>query len=228
MIRLLVYTNEPVVVAGLKLILGENQNYRIVRFAETLEALIEAAESDENDLVLLDLTAEVTLPKIAELRRRLPSSNVVLWVQSISMELAHQMKELGIRGILRKDLPTSLMLRCIDKVAEGELWFDRSLLTSMLEAKRVNLSPRERQLLALLSQGLSNKQIASELFIAEGTVKVYFSKLFRKMGVNDRFELALYALRNVSDESGVVAGGSAANALAYPRSLIIQTHDRRH
>ena len=81
-------------------------------------------------------------------------------------------------------------------VAAGELWFERDLMSSMLGARPVRLSPREQQLVALVSQGLSNKQIASALGISEGTVKVYFSRLFRKVGVSDRFELALFGLQN--------------------------------
>jgi len=101
-----------------------------------------------------------------------------------------------IAGILRKQLSGELIIRCLTKVAAGELWFERELMSSMLGARPVRLSPREQQLVALVSQGLSNKQIASALVISEGTVKVYFSRLFRKVGVSDRFELALFGLQN--------------------------------
>jgi DNA-binding CsgD family transcriptional regulator len=68
----------------------------------------------------------------------------------------------------------------------------------LLVTRRVALSPRERQLLGLLPQGLKNKEIAYKLGIAEGAVKVYLTRLFRKVGVNDRFELALFTLKNLS------------------------------
>jgi DNA-binding CsgD family transcriptional regulator len=105
---------------------------------------------------------------------------------------------LGVRGILRKTLPADLQVKCLQKVNEGELWFEKALTDSFLAAKRVVLSQREGQLITLLSHGLKNKEIASTLQISEGTVKVYLSRLFQKVGVKDRFELALFGLKNLT------------------------------
>ena len=69
---------------------------------------------------------------------------------------------------------------------------------SFLSARRYSLTRREGQLVSLLSKGLKNREIATALEISEGTVKVYMSRLFQKLGVKDRFELALYGLRNLS------------------------------
>jgi DNA-binding CsgD family transcriptional regulator len=82
-------------------------------------------------------------------------------------------------------------------VAEGGLWFEETLKTSFTSMRTVSLTRRESQLVSLLSQGLKNKEIASTLFISEGTVKVYLSRLFHKLGVKDRFELALFGLKNM-------------------------------
>jgi len=126
------------------------------------------------------------------------SSKIVLWVNSISTELAFQAMGLGVRGILRKTLPTDLQVKCLMKVQAGELWFEKALTDSFLCARRVALTQREGQLVSLLSQGLKNKEIASTLMISEGTVKVYLSRLFQKVGVKDRFELALFGLKNLT------------------------------
>ena len=67
-----------------------------------------------------------------------------------------------------------------------------------MTARRYSLTRREGQLVTLLSQGLKNKEIATALSISEGTVKVYLSRLFQKLGVKDRFELALYGLKNLT------------------------------
>ena len=75
---------------------------------------------------------------------------------------------------------------------------------SFLSAKRIALTKREGQLVSLLSQGLKNKEIASMLLISEGTVKVYLSRLFQKVGVKDRFELALYGLKNLTTGHGTL------------------------
>ena len=85
------------------------------------------------------------------------------------------------------------------------------------------LSPRERQLLRLISQGLSNKQIAGTLMITEGTVKVYLSRLFKKVGVLDRFELALYGLKNLQYGATANFGDEASYC---PSSLIVQQRSK--
>jgi DNA-binding CsgD family transcriptional regulator len=94
------------------------------------------------------------------------------------------------------------------RVNEGELWFEKALTDSIMSARRYSLTRREGQLVSLLSQGLKNKEIATALNISEGTVKVYLSRLFQKLGVKDRFELALYGLKNLTP------GGSVENAPA--------------
>jgi DNA-binding CsgD family transcriptional regulator len=85
----------------------------------------------------------------------------------------------------------------------------------------VALTQREGQLVSLLSQGLKNKEIATTLMISEGTVKVYLSRLFQKVGVKDRFELALFGLKNLT--TGQLPEKSARVPSAMPglRSLVL-------
>ena len=147
---------------------------------------------------LLDLTSEITFAVLTEMKHALGNSKIVLWVNNISTELAFQAMGLGVRGILRRTLPTDLQVKCLQKVQAGELWFEKALTDSFLCARRVALTQREGQLVSLLSQGLKNKEIATTLMISEGTVKVYLSRLFQKVGVKDRFELALFGLKNLT------------------------------
>ena len=87
--------------------------------------------------------------------------------------------------------------------------FEKTFTEQLLLTKRVSLTGREGQLVALIAQGLKNKELAYALGITEGTVKVYLSRVFKKLGVNDRFDLALYAIRNV------VTGQNAGAELAH-------------
>src|SRR5207302_8476875 len=177
------------------------------------------------DIVLMDLTSEVTFGALSEMKRAMANSKIVLWVHTISTELAFQAMGLGVRGILRKTLPTDLLTKCLEEVQEGELWFEKALTDSFLSAKRIALTQREGQLVSLLSQGLKNKEIATALLISEGTVKVYLSRLFQKVGVKDRFELALFGLKNLTTgqlpvgEKGQRLGASAMPGL---RSLVLE------
>ena len=195
-IRVALYCDEPVLAAGLAALIAPASELRLVCTCSDVQEFLRCLEKNQADVALVDTTSQLDLSTVAEISRRAPGCRIVLWVYSVNVQLAHDLKQAGIAGILRKQLSGDLTIRCLKKVAEGELWFERDLMTSMLDATPVRLSPRERQLLDLVSQGLSNKQIASALTISEGTVKVYFSKLFRKVGVSDRFELALFGLQN--------------------------------
>jgi DNA-binding NarL/FixJ family response regulator len=134
---------------------------------------------------------------------------------------------MGVRGVLRKTLSPELLAKCLNKVSEGELWFDKALTASFLSAKMVTLTKRESQLVGLLSQGLKNKEIATTLTISEGTVKVYLSRLFQKVGVKDRFELALYGLRNLQNVGAAEPAPTDGSSRRPPhmhglRSLVLE------
>ena len=218
-IRVLLYSNDAIVSAGIKALFEAFPRFELGGVASDRDELILKAKTASIDVVLLELHPALTMTSIADIRRQLPSTPMVLWVQSIAVELGHQVIQLGVQGILRKDLPIELLLRCMEKVAAGELWYERSLSELLLRSREVTLSPRERQLLRLISQGLSNKQIATALIITEGTVKVYLSKLYKKVGVLDRFELALYGLKNLQYGAAASPGDEASYC---PSSLIVQ------
>jgi DNA-binding CsgD family transcriptional regulator len=104
-------------------------------------------------------------------------------------------------------------------VAEGELWYDKTLTQTFLSGRTVKVSRRETELITLVSQGLKNKEIATVMDITEGTVKVYLSRLFEKVGVRDRFELALFGLRSATNP----ADGADAGVPVVKSVLIAST-----
>ena len=207
MYRLLLFTDEPVVAKGLKQVLTAGTGFRMTALSDSPVTLVETAEAARPDLLLLDMNPEITFGVLVELQQRLPACRIVLWVRSISTELAFQAIEHGIHGILRKTLPVETLLKCLQLVAEGGLWFEETLRAGVQAARAITLTRRESQLVSLLAQGLKNKELASLLMISEGTVKVYLSRLFRKLGVNDRFELALYGLKNLPNAEAVPVDG---------------------
>src|SRR6185295_5255066 len=133
-------------------------------------------------------------------------SSIILWAREFSSELAHQAMELGVRGFLSTTAGSALILECVRFAATGEMWMERSLANTLLHWRPVGLSRRQSQLLRLLVQGLKNREIASELGISEGTVKAYLTTLFEKVGARDRFELALYGLKNLRNTRDAEAG----------------------
>jgi DNA-binding NarL/FixJ family response regulator len=176
-----------------------------------LEDLSDVVESHRPEILLMDLTSDVTFGVLSSLRESV-ASKIVLWVHEISTELALQAVSLGVRGILRRTVPVETLIHCLQRVRDGELWFEKALTDNILTARRYSLTRREGQLISLLSQGMKNKEIAAALNISEGTVKVYMSRLFQKLGVNDRFELALYGLKNLAPGSRVTEAANMSSA----------------
>ena len=200
--RILLYTDQPILATGLHAVLAGAEGCELVSVCTNAAAIVEGVAGAQAEIALLDLTPDITFAVLSDLRRAMGACKIVLWVSTISTELAFQAMGLGVRGVLRKTLPAELQVKCLRKVHGGELWFEKALTDSFLSARRVALTQREGQLVSLLSQGLKNKEIATALTITEGTVKVYLSRLFEKVGVKDRFELALFGLKNLTTGQG--------------------------
>lgn len=228
MASVLLCSDEPILAEGLARILAGSENLELVSYCQGMDSLRAQMESLQPDLLLVDLTAGITFGVLSSLHEAASQAKIVLWVHSISTELALQAMSLGVRGILRKTLPTDTLMRCLMRVNDGELWFEKALTDSIMSARRYSLTRREGQLVSLLSQGLKNKEIATALNISEGTVKVYLSRLFQKLGVKDRFELALYGLKNLTPGGGSMetaqpnAKKPAATVWQPPRSFFVE------
>ncbi len=201
MTKILLCVGEPILARGIESLLQRVDNFELLPTCCGVTALMESlARGASPDVVLLDLTPEVTFEVMSDLKYGARSAKVVLWAKAISPELAFQALGLGIRGVLRKQLPPELQVRCLEKVHAGELWFEKALTDSFLSSRRVTLTRRESQLVGLLTQGMKNKEIAQAMNLSDGSVKIYLSRLFEKTGVKDRFELALFGLKNMAPQ----------------------------
>ncbi len=229
MSNVLLFADEPILAAGIRRVLENTPGMELAGDCACLEQLEDQVKLHQPDLLLVDLTSDITFGVLSKLRDIAANAKIILWVQEISTELALQSVSLGVRGIVRRTLPVETLIRCLTAVNAGELWFEKALTESLMTARRYSLTRREGQLVALISQGLRNKEIAFQLSISEGTVKVYMSRLFQKLGVNDRFELALYGLRNlappsrVTEASDIAAAKLGATGLSQPpRSFFVE------
>jgi two-component system nitrate/nitrite response regulator NarL len=218
MASVLLCTGEPILAEGLTRVLQDAEGLRLVSSCPRVEDLRAQLDFHQPDLLLVDLTSDVTFSVLNGLHNSTANAKIVLWVHAISTELALQAMSLGVRGILRRTLPVETLVRCLERVNEGELWFEKALTDAIMTARRFSLTRREGHLVSLLSQGLKNKEIATALNISEGTVKVYLSRLFQKLGVKDRFELALYGLKNLAPGLSATEGpgADAARRAAAP------------
>jgi len=205
MISVAVFSDQPILTKGLTALAAADPALHLNAVCSTLTALKLHLENQSSEIVLLDLTPEITLTVIRELQDLCPQSKLILWSNAVDGNFALHALTLGVRGVLRKTLPAEAHLQCLHRVSTGELWFEKSLTDSFLLARRVSLSRREGQLVCLLVRGFKNKEISQELGVTEGTVKVYLSHLMQKTGAKDRFELALQGIKTLG-----VPGSSAA------------------
>jgi DNA-binding NarL/FixJ family response regulator len=199
--RLILVSQCEVLARGLEAVLSSD--FALIAAVPSLAQAPAASAQLAPDLILIEFDGSVTYQALCDLRE-VTKAHLILWVREIPPAFAFQAMQLGVRGVLRKQLGPELVLRCLEKVAAGELWFEEKLTSSFFRSERIPVTRREGQLIQLIGRGMKNKAIATELLISEGTVKVYLSNLFRKLGVNDRFELALYALQNLGESSAPI------------------------
>lgn len=200
----MVCTDQPILALGLESLLKGKAVDGLIRVA-SIDELIARSKSDNPDVLMIDLDSDcgISYGDLNAVMRQLPKANVVLWYTSISGEFAFSAVNLGVKALLMKSQPLAQVWQCLDRVQSGHTYIGAELSHELLTMKRVVLTPRESELVVLLARGLSNKDIATELCISEGTVKVYLSRLFDKTGAADRFELGILA--------AVVCGQSTNN-----------------
>jgi DNA-binding NarL/FixJ family response regulator len=201
MTRILLCVGEPILVKGLEHLLRQVEGFELLPTCRGVSGLMKSiAKGAAPDLVLLDLAPNVTYAVIAELKRSTPDAKIVLRVKSASTGLTCQAMGLGVRGILRKELPPGLQVKCLQRVVEGELWFEKAPTDGLSSLRSAPLTGPDAEVVSLLAQGLNNREIAATLMVSEAAVKVDLSRLLEKAGVKDRFELALLGLKNLTTQ----------------------------
>lgn len=217
--RVLVSTDEPMVEAGVNTILGSDAELALLGIARSHGELLGQAQLYQPDVIVCGLSRETDVPSIQQLQGVAPHAAIVLWAREIPAELGHQAVEQGVLGFLSTTSSASHFRECLVTAARGELWMESALTLNLLHNRPVHLSKRQSELINLLVQGLKNKEIAQTLGISEGTVKAYLTTLYEKVGARDRFELALFGLKNMGRNMDRTRGVGAAKSL---RAVIAQ------
>jgi len=208
-IRVLLVGQHAVIRTSLRLLIESRPGLTVVGEASSC-AEIAKSSLPQCDIVLLeiDLDRERSLDSMAEL---IASSNqrVLILAGESDDRVCCDAMRLGAMGLVLKEKPAEDLIKAIQKVHAGEVWFDRSMMAHMLntisrrpagrdeEAERIaTLTDREREIVTLVGEGLKPKQIGERLFISEITVRHHLTSTFSKLGVSDRFELLIYAYRH--------------------------------
>ena len=165
-------------------------------------------QSNPVDVALISANHGSELALLRWLRISHPQVASILLTENEDRELAVQALRSGARGIFlfTRD-PFRMLCKCIACVARGQIWVNNQQLLYMLDALaevptlrvvnangRVLLTPREEQVVALVADGLSNREVANELGLSEHTIKKYLLRIFDKLGISSRVELVLYAM----------------------------------
>jgi len=197
--RVLLVDDHPMIAAALDMLLRET-DYEVLGRARTVAEANKQISSLKPDLLLLDVNLPdgTGIDVLRKLHRARARPKVILLTAGMDEAQLLAAADLNPEGMVLKTSDPSLLTRCMDAVVAGERWVDPEIAerTRQAEAKAASAPPltrRERELVELVRQGLRNRDIAAELGVTEGTVKVYLHAIFDKFHVENRTELALRA-----------------------------------
>jgi two-component system, NarL family, response regulator LiaR len=197
-IRVLIADDHAVVRQGLRTFLGLQEDIEVVGEAADGEQAVAEAERLAPDVVLVDLVMPGIdgVEAIRRLHERVPAARAVVLSSFIDEDRLFPVVRAGAAGYLLKDIEPAELVDAIRTVhGGGALLHPRVAARLLAEVAGDPLTPREREVLALLGRGMANKVIARELGLAEKTVKAHVSSILAKLGVADRTQAALYAVR---------------------------------
>jgi DNA-binding NarL/FixJ family response regulator len=198
-IACLIVDDDEVVREGLRLSLSRAPHIRIVGEASDGESAIALAERRRPDVVIMDVRMPGMdgLEATKELSRKAPEIAVLVFTAYSERSLLGRGLESGAKGYILKEAPHGTLLRAIEKVADGEGYIDPALMPAFLPGRDRDemLTAREREILQLLADGMSNADVAKKLFISQETVKSHVRHILAKLEADTRTHAVAIALR---------------------------------
>ncbi len=210
-IRVLIIDDHTLFRSGIKLLLQRQEGFEVVGEAgDGLEG-VKRAKQLQPDVVLLDLHMPGTsgLEAIPLLREEAPQTQIIMLTVSEDAEDLLEALRAGARGYLLKNIETDFLLDSIRRAANGESVMSSQMAGKLADAMRLGqkgsgqsettpdkLTPREREIIAMLAGGASNKEIARTLDLAESTVKIHVQGILRKLHLASRVQAAVYAVEH--------------------------------
>jgi DNA-binding NarL/FixJ family response regulator len=230
-IRLILADSEPIFRVGVRKIIAIEDDIRIVAQVESAANAVTAVGRYAADIILFERgLSETPYEAVSSLLAVAPALKIVLVTPEPSEAETCEFLRRGVRGIVTRSIAPDLLIRCIRKVYEGETWLDSRGVNWVIEAyraqatqltsprARIKLNSKELQIIAGVTQGLRNKDIAQEVGTTEQVVKNYLRKVYDKLGVSDRLELALYCMHHRLLESYSKPEASAEETAALGKA----------
>ncbi len=208
-IRVILADSQAIYRVGLRKIFALEDDVRVVAQAETLQNLYAALQRFPADIVVLEgqlITGIVDA--IPELVRRAPNAKLIVQMADADESRTVELYRRGVRGVVPRSIAPDLLVKCVRKIAAGETWIDNQSVSWVIEAyrsqatvlvnprSRPHLSPKEVAIITCITRGMRNKEIAYQIGTTEQVIKNYLRKIYDKLGVSDRLELALYCLHH--------------------------------
>jgi DNA-binding NarL/FixJ family response regulator len=190
---------QPVAAEGLRALLSSSADLEVLCVLHSLSAVPELLRTSSPSVIVLDKAfgGEAVMSTLAHIKNSGAPAAAIVWGLSITESEALRYMQAGARGIVRKTADLDSLLVCLRSVASGATWMQQSFLNDrrpLRRTSRIVLTPRERQVMELVGHGLKNREVAFELGIRPGTVKVHLKHIFEKTGASGRYSLALSGL----------------------------------
>ena len=190
---------EPIAIEGLRSLLQASDRLRVVAAETALADGLDAVHELKPSLLLLDKAfgIQAVMNLLKDLRDGRLRTAAIIWGASLSGTEALRIIQAGAAGVIRKSAPLSAIVNCLNTVLSGSTWMDDEMCEKerTIRSGRFPLTARELQVMELVERGLKNKDIAGELGIRTGTVKIHLKHIFEKTGIRGRYGLALSGLK---------------------------------
>ena len=226
-IRIILADSQAIYRVGMRKVFALEDDIRVVAQAETLPNLYSALHRFPTDVVVLEgQLISGTVDAIPELVRRAPDAKLIVQVTESDETNTVELYRRGVRGVVPRSISPDLLIKCVRKIAAGETWIDNQSISWVIDAYRSQastltnprsqpkLSKKELAIISCITRGMRNKEIAYQIGTTEQVIKNYLRKVYDKLGVSDRLELALYCLHhqllkkyNQDPEEAMLAGG---------------------
>jgi DNA-binding NarL/FixJ family response regulator len=208
-IRVIVADSQAIFRAGLRKIFAVEDDIRVVGQAETLPQAVSAAKKFSAEILIFESAlAENPIDAVQEILKSAPGLRMVVVTEAPDQELTLELFRRGAHAIVSREIDSEVFVECLRTIAKGEPWLELHAMKWVMEAFRtqggrthsgrskVQLTPKESLIVSCVTQGMKNKEIAARVGTTEQVVKNYLRKVYDKLGVADRLELALYCLNN--------------------------------
>src|SRR5665213_1366581 len=227
-VRIILADTQAIYRVGMKKVFALEDDLRVVAQAESLPNLHSALQRYPTDVVLLEgQMIAGTIDAIPEMMKHAPNAKLIVQVVDADESNIVELYRRGVRGVVPRSISPDLLIKCVRKIADGETWIDNQSISWVIEAYRSQassltnprvqpkLSKKELAIISCITRGMSNKEIVYQIGTTEKVIKHYLRKVYDKLGVSDRLELALYCLhhqllKNYAQDAEVVQMPAAA------------------